>query len=88
MAKKPDFNQAAEIRSILQLLGKEAKFREVFEKLRAEHKGYRLNENSCMQAFSTARAKLGFKKGRRSNGSSNRGRWRELATLSVTPKPF
>jgi len=28
MAKKPDFNQAAEIRSILQELGKAAKFRD------------------------------------------------------------
>lgn len=65
MAKKPDFNQSAEIRSILQKLGKDAKFRDVFEKLRANHKGRRFNENSCMQAFAVARRKLGFKKGRR-----------------------
>jgi hypothetical protein len=62
MAKKPDFNQAAEIRSILQELGKEAKFKDVFEKLQAKYKGYTFNQNACQQAFTNARAKLGFKK--------------------------
>lgn len=65
MAKKPDFNQSAEIRSILQKLGDDAKFRDVFAKLQTSHKGYRFNENSCMQAFAVARKKLGIKKGRR-----------------------
>jgi hypothetical protein len=65
MAKKPDFNQSAEIRSILQELGKQAKFRDVFEKLEANHKGYKFNKNSCEQAFTDARAKLGFKKRQR-----------------------
>ena len=62
MAKKPDFNQAAEIRSILQELGKQAKFKDVFEKLQAKYKGYTFNQNACQQAFTNARAKLGFKK--------------------------
>jgi hypothetical protein len=65
MAKKPDFNQSAEIRSILQGLGKRAKFKDVFEKLEAAHKGCRFNENACQQAFSVARKKLGFAKGAR-----------------------
>jgi hypothetical protein len=65
MAKKPDFNQAAEIRSILQELGKQAKFKDVFEKLQANHKGYQFNKNSYQQAFTSARAKLGFKERQR-----------------------
>jgi len=65
MAKKPDFNQAAEIRSILQELGQAAKFRDVFETLQANHKGYQFNKNSCQQAFTSAREKLGFKKRQR-----------------------
>ena len=63
MAKKPDFNQSAEIRSILQELGKEAKFKDVFQKLRERHRGFQFNENACQQAFSIARKKLGFVKG-------------------------
>lgn len=60
MAKKPDFNQAAEIRSILQELGKDAKFRDVFERLKANHKGYQFNLKACYQAFTVARQKLEF----------------------------
>ena len=65
MAKKPDLNQSAEIRSILQELGKEAKFRDVFEKLEDRHKGFKFNKNACQQAFTMARKKLGFAKGPR-----------------------
>jgi hypothetical protein len=65
MAKKPDFNQSAEIRSILQELGKEAKFKDVFQKLRERHKGFEFNEDACQQAFTMARKKLGFYKGPR-----------------------
>jgi hypothetical protein len=65
MAKKPDFNQAAEIRAILQELGEGASFKDVFGRLRANHKGYRFNESSCKQAFTMARAKLRFKKRQR-----------------------
>jgi hypothetical protein len=53
VAKKPEFNQSAEIRSILQELGKEAKFKDVLQKLRARHKGYRFNENSCRKEKGT-----------------------------------
>jgi hypothetical protein len=60
MAKKPDFDQAAEIRSILEELGKQAKFKYVFEKLKAKYKGYTFNKNACQQAFTNARAKVGL----------------------------
>ncbi len=62
MAKKAEINQSAEIRSIAERLGKDAKFKDVFEQLQAEHKGHEFNENSCQQAFSLARKKLGFAK--------------------------
>jgi hypothetical protein len=51
--------------TILQELGKRAKFKDVFEKLEAAHKGYTFNEIACQQAFSLARKKLGFAKGPR-----------------------
>ena len=62
MAKKVAINQSAEIRSLAEKLGKGAKFKDVFEQLQAQHKGHRFNENSCQQAFSLARKKLGFVK--------------------------
>ena len=65
MAKKQGINQSGEIRSIAQQLGKDATFKDVFEKLQAQHKGHKFNENSCQQAFTLARKKLGFAKGRR-----------------------
>ena len=65
MAKKPEINQSAEIRSILGQLGKDAMFKDVFEKLQAQYRGHKFNKNSCQQAFTDARKKLGFSKGPR-----------------------
>jgi hypothetical protein len=65
MAKKPDFNQSAEIRSILQELGKAARFKDVFAKLQERRKAFTFNKNACQQAFTAARKKLGFAKGPR-----------------------
>jgi len=62
MAKKVAINQSAEIRSLAEKLGKDAKFKDVFGQLQAQHKGHQFNENSCQQAFSLARKKLGFVK--------------------------
>jgi hypothetical protein len=66
MAKKPELNQSAAIRSIAEKLGKNAKFKDVFAELQSQHKGRKFNENSCQQAFSNARKKLGFVKGPKS----------------------
>jgi hypothetical protein len=71
MAKKQQIkqikqiNQSAEIRSIAEQLGKDAKFKDVFAKLQAQFPGHRFNENSCQQAFTLARQKLGFAPGPR-----------------------
>ncbi|HEV3301421.1 MAG TPA: hypothetical protein VG055_17345 [Planctomycetaceae bacterium] len=63
MAKKPEINQSAEIRLMLEQLGKNASFKDVFAKLQAKYQGRKFNENSCQQAFTMARKKLGFAKG-------------------------
>jgi hypothetical protein len=47
------------------------------ERLPAQHKGFKFNENSCQQAFSIARKKLGFAKGPR------RGKKPAMAKLTV-----
>jgi hypothetical protein len=80
MAKKQGLNQSAEILSITEELGKNAKFKDVFERLQAKYKGDKFNENSCQQAFTLARKKLGFAKGRR---SARRGAARPRAAMAA-----